>query len=329
MRFGKIFVLILSVLACVICLGACSDGEETPKEDVYYNVTFDSAGGSAVEGARVLSGSKIAVPDEPVKEGFIFNGWRKKGAIEWDFESDKVTSDITLTAGWIDAKTVFDYTLDNGTATITDYKGKLEVVRVPTHIAGYPITAVGDNAFKETLSTSTREITVGDNIVSIGNSAFFGCSGIKITLECKPTSIGERAFYKCTSLEAVTLGAGLKNVPAEAFLGCEGLVSVVLSDTVESISENAFDGCTALKTLTAHSSLRTVADSAFVGCDALKAVYYYGTAEQWASTQISEGNNGNDALIGAEFYMYSATEPAADAEGKYWYFKENGNIRIW
>ena len=332
MRFGKIFVILLAVFACAFCLLSCSDEEEGASEDVYYNVTFNSAGGSAVEGARVISGSKLAVPEEPVKEGFIFNGWRHD-AVLWDFDINKVTSDVTLTAGWIDATSVFDYDLvgeeGNKTAVLKSYTGSIKCLRIPTHIAGYPVTGIGERTFEGLSTSNTYEIIVGENITSVGGYAFSGCVDVKITVEGTPAILGERAFYACNRLETITLGGGMKNIPTEAFLRCEGLVSVVLPNTVESVSENAFDGCSALKTITVHSSLKTVADSAFVGCDSLKAIYYYGTAAQWAETQIAEGNNGNDALGSAAFYMYSETEPAADAEGKYWYFKENGSIRIW
>lgn len=328
MRFIKIFVCLSALLACLLCLGACSEDEEAPQEDVYYKVVFDSAGGSSVDEAKVLSGSVIARPDDPEKEGFIFNGWLNDG-VEWDFDNDKVKSDTTLTAAWINAKTIFEYDVENEKATLTKYTGRLETLRVPTKIGGYEVVAIGDEAFKGISYEKTREITVGENVTSVGNSAFEGCADVKIILECKLVSIGEKAFRGCTALESVTLGSGLKAIPVEAFSGCEGLVSAVLSDTVETLGENAFDGCTALKTLTAHSSLKTVSDSAFLGCDALKAIYYYGTAEQWAATQIAEGNNGNDALSAAYFYMYSETEPSADAKGKYWYFKDDGSIRIW
>ncbi|MBO5415966.1 MAG: leucine-rich repeat protein [Clostridia bacterium] len=328
MRFVKILLCFLALFACLAFFGGCSEEEEAPQEDIYYKVVFDSAGGSSTDEIKVLSGSKIARPEDPEKEGYIFNGWRKD-AVEWDFANDKVTSDLTLTAGWIDAKTIFDYEIADGKATLTKYKGKLDSIRIPTQIAGYPVVAIGDEAFMSTAYEKTQEITVGENIKVIGSSAFAGCAGIRLTLECKPVSIGEKAFAGCTALGKITLGSGLTAIPVEAFLGCTGLESVILSDTTETVGENAFDGCTALKSVTAHSSLKTVSDSAFLGCSSLKAIYYYGTAEQWAQTQIAEGNNGNDTLMGAYFYMYSEAEPPKDAKGKYWYFKDDGSIRIW
>ena len=50
-------------------------------------------------------------------------------------------------------------------------------------------------------------------------------------------------------------------------------------------------------------------DSAFVDCDAFAAIFYYGTEEEWQSTDISSGNGGNAAILEAKFYIYSESEP--------------------
>ena len=119
----------------------------------------------------------------------------------------------------------------------------------------------------------------------------------------------------------------MKEIPFEAFSGCTALKEVILSDTVEKIAENAFELCSVLDTVVAHESLKIVEDSAFVDCDALRAVCYYGTAESWAETVISEGNHGNDSLIAAKLYIYSESEPTV--EGDFWYFSKDGRIRVW
>ena len=66
-------------------------------------VTFDSQGGSDVAPTTgILSGSTISEPDAPIRDGLIFNGWylEPQCTNRWDFESDEVTEDITLYAGW-------------------------------------------------------------------------------------------------------------------------------------------------------------------------------------------------------------------------------------
>lgn len=69
-----------------------------------HTVSFNSQGGSEVASlTNVSSGSTISAQQKPTKEGYTFAGWYKDIEWEtiWDFEVDKVTSDVTLFAKWI------------------------------------------------------------------------------------------------------------------------------------------------------------------------------------------------------------------------------------
>jgi uncharacterized repeat protein (TIGR02543 family) len=66
-----------------------------------YAVSFNSNGGTAVEGQSIPEGGTIAKPDDPVKEGFTFLGWVKEAIGSfWDFVNGIVTGNMTLTAAW-------------------------------------------------------------------------------------------------------------------------------------------------------------------------------------------------------------------------------------
>jgi uncharacterized repeat protein (TIGR02543 family) len=68
-----------------------------------YTVTFNSAGGSNVPSQIVSSGGKVARPTDPARGGYFFTGWYRDAAYSqvWDFDTDVVTSDITLYANWV------------------------------------------------------------------------------------------------------------------------------------------------------------------------------------------------------------------------------------
>ena len=325
MRFIKTFSAALLALVMLFCLASCKD---TPSvaEDVYYTVTFNTMGGTEIDSIRVLAGSRIGKPADPEKEGYIFSSW-KNGTIPWDFASDTVNSDITLNAVWLDVRNFFEYSVEDGEVIITGFKGSITSVRTPDVIDGLPVVAIADHAFDSFGDGMLQEITVTENIRYIGEGAFADASSLLINMEAKPEYIGQKAFLNCKRLERIELGTGLTEVPFEAFSGCTGLREVILSDTVEKICENAFDLCSSLETVVAHASLASVEDSAFVDCDSLIAVCYYGTAEQWAKTEIATGNHGNDKLISARLYIYSETEPTVD--GDFWYFSNDGRIRVW
>jgi uncharacterized repeat protein (TIGR02543 family) len=65
-------------------------------------VTFDSQGGSVVDSQKVDHDGKPTKPMAPTRTGYTFDAWFKESGCTnaWDFDSDKVTSDVTLFAKW-------------------------------------------------------------------------------------------------------------------------------------------------------------------------------------------------------------------------------------
>lgn len=70
--------------------------EET--KPVMYTVTFDSNGGSEVASAEVRENTAVNKPEDPVYDGYLFQGWYLNGK-EYDF-AVPVTRSFTLKAEW-------------------------------------------------------------------------------------------------------------------------------------------------------------------------------------------------------------------------------------
>ena len=68
-------------------------------DKITYAVTFDSDGGNKVDSQTVAHGDSAEVPLSPTKQNNRFIGWYL-GETLWDFENNKVSSDITLKAKW-------------------------------------------------------------------------------------------------------------------------------------------------------------------------------------------------------------------------------------
>ena len=69
-------------------------------------VSFDTNGGEKIESVTVVKNQTLKAPQEPTKEGYIFDGWYtdKEFTTEYDFSS-KVTKSFTLYAKWTENKT--------------------------------------------------------------------------------------------------------------------------------------------------------------------------------------------------------------------------------
>ena len=64
-------------------------------------IHFNSNGGSAVKDISVKKNSSLTLPDNPIKEGYLFAGWYKDKALTETFKLDEqITSSITLYAKW-------------------------------------------------------------------------------------------------------------------------------------------------------------------------------------------------------------------------------------
>lgn len=99
-----------------------------------YTVTFDSNGGTPVSEQHVLDDGYISDPGTE-KEGFRFAGWYL-GEEKWDFDSDTVTSNITLKAKWI-ATVKVTMLVDGNTTVTTIDKGQAIAKPTDPQKSGY------------------------------------------------------------------------------------------------------------------------------------------------------------------------------------------------
>ena len=102
------------------------------------------------------------------------------------------------------------------------------------------------------------------------------------------TSVGNFAFYDCTSLEAVEFPGTLDTIGDGAFYCCP-LIQVEIPEGVTSIGMGAFYYCPRLASVKIPASVTFVGDNAFYNCYALTDIYYAGTQAQWEQIEVADG----------------------------------------
>ena len=122
--------------------------------------------------------------------------------------------------------------------------------------------------YKTVLPTDHLRYKVGGNTVTITdcNEIVSGVLAIPLTYDGKPvTSIGDRAFWKCTNLTSVTIPDSVTRIGRSAFNSCSSLTSVTIPDSVTSVENGAFSRCSSLTSITFEGNVPTLGIDVFVG----------------------------------------------------------------
>ena len=123
------------------------------------------------------------------------------------------------------------------------------------------------------LGCKNSEIPLDGSVTSIGDRAFYGCSGLtSITIPDGVTSIGDYAFENCSGLTSITIGNGITSIGYSAFSGCSRLTSITIPDSVTSIGGSAFENCSSLTSITIPNGVTSIGSYAFSGCSGLTSI---------------------------------------------------------
>ena len=153
---------------------------------------------------------------------------------------------------------------------------KLESITVEQ---GNPIYHSAGNCLIETKSKTlivgckNSVIPANGSVTSIGNHAFWSCSSLtSITIPEGVANIGMSAFYDCSSLTSIKIPGSVTSIDYRAFCNCSSLTSIKISDSVTSIGDKAFYNCSSLTTIVIPDSVTSIGDEAFWGCKSLTSI---------------------------------------------------------
>ena len=97
-------------------------------------------------------------------------------------------------------------------------------------------------------------------------------------------------YAKTVEIPAEIDGLPVTTIGNDAFWGCTSLTSVTIPDSVTEMGWGVFSECTSLESITIPDSVTKIGYSAFYQCTRLTDVYYTGTEEQWNAIAIDGYN---------------------------------------
>ena len=112
-------------------------------------------------------------------------------------------------------------------------------------------------------------------VTSIGTKAFYKCSELtSVEIPSSVTSIGDSAFYDCYNMKSIEIPSGVISIGSGAFSHCEWLTDVTFeaNSQLTSIGKWAFCHSIRLKELVIPEEVTTIGDYVFQECGDLQTV---------------------------------------------------------
>ena len=143
--------------------------------------------------------------------------------------------------------------------------------QVKEYVIGNDVVKIGEYAFYD--CSDLTSVSIGDGVTSIGESAFYNSSGLtSITIPNNVTSIGSSAFSGCKGLTSITIPNSVMSIGSSVFSRCSGLTSITIPNSVTSIGNGAFTNCSGLTSITIPNSVTSIGNSAFEKCSGLTSI---------------------------------------------------------
>ena len=134
------------------------------------------------------------------------------------------------------------------------------------------LTRLSDNLTLKNVTASGTSLTIGKQYIS--QSTALDLTGAVTDADGTPytiTALGVEAFWNCGSyLTAITLPDGLESIGDKAFYSCSSLTAIDIPSSVTSIGEEAFRSCTSLKDVTLPTGWKALAATRSIAAPALR-----------------------------------------------------------
>ena len=183
-------------------------------------------------------------------------------------------------------------------------RAKIEQVTFPRDLV-----VIRQNAFSN--CEQITRLDLPPRLASIGNYAFYECSGLQEVRFGPVRSLGMSAFYHCHALAAVNLeDTRITTLRGATFSECKALPVVILPETLQTVETEAFEACESLETVLFLSDHVAIQSKAFANCIGLKyMIFAKGVPASFGESVLGETARTPDGRYYISGYRETLSRP--------------------
>lgn len=149
-------------------------------------------------------------------------------------------------------------------------------------------------------NTKLTDITIPENITSIGYGAFLACYKLKtVTFEGEIDAISNSTFESCNKLESINIPDSVTKIGDRAFLCCFALTEINFPSELKVIGNYAFDNCVSLTQLVFPDKVSKLGYRAFSTCRNLTFIDF-NNVEQLGGEAFMSCHNLKQIIFGTK-----------------------------
>ena len=304
-------------------------------------ITFSNEKYAISKVVKVMQGASVpTITIDPECLTFVTEGGTQEIAItanfEYQFSTDADWLTIKKSKNGINITSTANCEFEERTANITILSEKYEVLKTISVtqkgisaeskniifytssdskvVTPYKTDVFGANIVSNTYENGKGVVIFDGTVTSIGEQAFYYCSSLtSITIPNSVTVIRDYAFSYCTGLANVTIPDSVLAIRRWAFGNCNSLTSITIGNSVTSIGEDAFSYCSSLTSITIPDSVTSIGSSAFSGCSSLTSVTIpdsvtsIGSSTFQSCSSLTSVKIGNSVTSIGEWAFYNCT----------------------
>ena len=171
----------------------------------------------------------------------------------------------------------------------------------------YTVTSIGDYAFYE-CSGLTGTLTIPNSVISIGDLAFNNCSNFigALVIPDSVTSIGLQAFGLLEKITSLTIPNSITSISDWTFCYCNELSSVNIPNSVTSIGAFAFAYSSKLASITIGNSVTSIGEHAFSLCSRLTSVFIPNSVTSIGENPFDQCSSLGQIVVGSGNSAYDS-----------------------